>query len=189
MRRPNLAALLGVVALGGVAVACGGDAVEVPEGEQVVLALPEVQLRPILEAMDGEDSSRLVATLRGPGQIGYLQPDSQRQGSTIVTEFRIKNVSGGALAGFKIDEFWYNAAGDAVTGSSYRMRRPFLRDQVIQITLRTPRSPSATRSNWEFSHQNGVIEANLFDEMEDATLDIDGDEVTELEPEPAEAAQ
>lgn len=187
MRRLNLAALIGAVVLGGIAAGCGGEVEEVPEGEQIVFALPEVELRPILEAMDSEESSRLVATLRGPGQIGYLQPDAQRQGDEIVTEFLIKNVSTGALAGFKIDEFWYDGAGDAVTGSSYRMRRPLRKDEVVQITLHTPRSPNATRSNWEFSHQNGVIEANLFEEMEDPTLIIEGDEVTEVEPEAEEA--
>ena len=70
------------------------------------------------------------------------------------------------------------------------MRRPFLQNQIVEITLRTPRDPSATRSNWEFSHQNGEVEANLFDEMPEPTLIIDGDgQVTEVEPEAEDGAE
>jgi hypothetical protein len=30
-----------------------------------------------------------------------------------------------------------------------------------------------SRSNYEFSHQNGVVEASLFDEMEEATPEVE----------------
>ncbi len=188
MRRLKLAALLGVMVVSVSATGCGGGE-EMPVGDMPELSLPDVQLRPLLEAMDGDEGARLVATVRGPGQIGYLQPQPERDGDEVVTTFVIKNVSLGHLAGFKIDEFWYDADGDAVTGSSYRMKQPFLQDQVIQVTLHTPRSPNARRSNWEFSHQGGVIEANLFDEVEEPTLIIDGDEITEVEPEAEEEAE
>ena len=188
MRRAKLAALLGVMVVSMAATGCGGEEEVVPEGAMIDLSLPDVQLRPLLEAMEDDDAVQLVATVRGPGQIGYLQPQPRREGSEVVTTFVIKNVSLGHLAGFKIDEFWYNDAGDTLTGSSYRMKQPFMQDQVIQVTLHTPRSPNASRSNWEFSHQGGVIEANLFDEVEEPTLLIDGDEVTEVEPEAEEEA-
>ena len=188
MRRLKLTALLGMLVVSVAAAGCGGEE-EVPAGEMIEMSLPDVQLRPLLEGMDGEDAVQLVATVRGPGQIGYLQPQPRREGNEVVTTFVIKNVSVGHLAGFKIDEFWYDGDGDAVTGSSYRMKQPFMQDQVIQITLHTPRSPNAQRSNWEFSHQGGVIEANLFDEVEEPTLIIDGDEVTEVEPEAEEEAE
>jgi hypothetical protein len=163
MRRLNAAALLGSVMI--VTVGCGGGGeVEVEGVEAPPLAEP-IQIRALL---DNRGESPLVSTLRGPGQVGYLQPRSRREGNEMVTTFRIQNISDGALAGFKVDEFWYDDAGDTVTGGAFRMRRPFLSDEIIEVTLRIPRNSRMARSNYEFSHQNGVVEANLFDEMDEA---------------------
>ena len=175
MRRLNLVALLGAVVVGVVAVGCGGADAE--SEVAAVPAAPSVQIRSIL-ANRGE--SRLVATMRGPGQIGYLPPVTSRESNDVVTTFRIKNISNGALAGFKVDEFWYDDAGDTVTGDSYRMRRPFLVDEVIEVTLRVPQNSRMANSNYEFTHQNGVVEASLFEEMEEPTpLEEEDTEETE----------
>ena len=169
MRRLNLVALLGAVVVGLVAVGCGSpDAGDVGSDAGSVTATA-VQGPTMRELLESEGDSRLVATMRGPGQIGYLPPVTRREGNAIVTVFRIKNISTGALAGFKVDEFWYDSDGETVTGDSHRMRRPFLVDEVVEITLRVPRDSRMDRSNYEFSHQNGVVEANLFEEMEEPT--------------------
>ena len=167
MRRLNLAALLGAVVVGLVAAGCGGgDADAGDAGSGAATAAPMVSIRSILSSAG---DSRLVATIRGPGQIGYLAPVTRRERGEIVTTFRIQNISPGALAGFKVDEFWYDDNGDTVTGDSFRMRRPFLVDEVIELTLRVPTNSRMATSNYEFSHQNGVVEANLFEEMEEPT--------------------
>jgi hypothetical protein len=169
MRRLNLVALLGAVVVGLVAVGCGSpDAGDVGSDAGSVTATA-VQGPTMRELLESEGDSRLVATMRGPGQIGYLPPVTRREGNAIVTVFRIKNISTGALAGFKVDEFWYDSDGETVTGDSHRMRRPFLVDEVIEITLRVPRDSRMDRSNYEFTHQNGVVEANVFEEMEEPT--------------------
>ena len=136
MRRLNLAAQLGAVVVGLVAVGCGGGG-ETGEAtaSEVAVAAPTVQMRSVLA---NRGDSRLVATMRGPGQIGYLQPRTRRDGNEMITEFRLKNISQGALAGFKVDEFWYDAGGETVTGGSFRMRRPFLPNEVLDVELNRP---------------------------------------------------
>ena len=165
MRRLNLVVLLGAAVVGLVAVGCGGGDAGIAESDAGSVA-QTVSIRSLL---DNAGDTRLVATMRGPGQIGYLPPVTSRQANEVVTTFRIKNISSGALAGFKVDEFWYDSDGETVTGDSHRMRRPFLVDEVVEITLRVPRDSRMDRSNYEFSHQNGVVEANLFEEMEEPT--------------------
>ena len=162
MRRLNLAALLGTMVVGLVTVACGGGDAGNADRDAATAA-PTASIRSLL---DRGGDSRLVATMRGPGQIGYLPPVTSRERNEIVTTFRIKNISDGALAGFKVDEFWYDSAGDTVTGDSFRMRRPFLVDEIIEVELRVSRNSRLENSNYEFTHQNGVVEASLFDEME-----------------------
>ena len=165
MRDLKLAALFGCIVAVGMSVGCGGEAAE--EVEMRPLAVP-IDLRDLL-ANKGE--STLVATIRGPGQVGYLQPISARQRATneMVTSFRIQNNSTGALAAFKVDEFWYDRGGDTVAGGSFRMEKPFLQGEIIEVELRIPRDTRMSSSNYEFSHKNGVIEATLFEEMDEPT--------------------
>ena len=182
MKRLNTMALLGMVAAGIASVGCGGEA-EVAGPE---LQAPTVMLRPLIDAVDTE--SRLVAAVRGPGQIGYLVPRSSRASGEIVTTFQVQNTSALALAGFTVNEFWYDEAGDTLTGGTFRMRRPLLQDEVVEITLRVPRNSRAVRSNYEFSHQNGVIEAIEFEEMPEPTAVVDENGVlVDVETEEEEA--
>ena len=164
MRGLRLAALFGCFVAVGMSLGCGGEEVEAVERPLAV----EINLR---EALANQGESDLVATIRGPGQVGYLQPVSRRdrRANEMVTTFRIQNTSTGALAAFKVDEFWYDRAGDTVTGGSFRMPKPFLPGQVVEVEIRIPRDRRMARSNYEFSHKNGVIEATLFDEMDEPT--------------------
>ena len=163
MRGLKLAALFGCIVAVGMSVGCGGEAAE--EVEERPLAVP-IDLRDLLE---NKGESNLVATIRGPGQVGYLQPISGRQRNEMVTTFRVQNNSTGALAAFKVDEFWYDRAGDTVTGGSFRMQKPFLPGEIVEVEVRIPRNTRMARSNYEFSHKNGVIEATLFEEMDEPT--------------------
>ena len=119
--------------------------------------------------LENKGETPLVATIRGPGQIGYLQPISRRDGGEMITTFRIQNNSTGALAAFKVDEFWYDNGGDTISGGSFRLPKPFLQGDIIEVALRIPRDTRMARSNYEFSHKNGVIEATLFEEMDEPT--------------------
>ena len=163
MRGLRLAALFGCFVAIGMSFGCGGE--EVVEAEERPLAV-EINLR---EALENRGESDLVATIRGPGQVGYLQPVSRRQRNEMVTTFRVQNTSTSALAGFTVDEFWYDRAGDTVAGGSFRMPKPFLPGQIIEVQITIPRDRRMSRNNYEFSHKNGVIETTLFEEMDEPT--------------------
>lgn len=170
MRGLRLAASFGCFVAIGMSLGCGGEEVEAEERPLAV----EINLRDLLE---NQGESELVATIRGPGQVGYLQPVSRRLRNEMVTTFRVQNTSTGALAGFKVDEFWYDRGGDTVAGGSFRMSKPFLTGQIIEVEIRIPRDRRMARNNYEFSHKNGVIEATLFEEMDEPTpLEEDEDD-------------
>jgi hypothetical protein len=105
--------------------------------------------------------TKLVAPIRGEALIGYMKPVTKRDGSTITTVIRVKNMSRGPIAGLKVDEFWYDKAGDPVTGDTFRYRMPFLPNQVIEVTLRTPVNPRMDRNQYKFEHANGTIKTEL----------------------------
>ena len=49
---------------------------------------------------------KLVPPVRGEATIGYLKPVTKQDKNMIITTIKIKNLSNGAIAGLKVDEFW-----------------------------------------------------------------------------------
>ena len=108
---------------------------------------------------------KLVAPVRGEAELGYTKPVVKRGKiggkDFVITTIQVKNMAKGAIAGLKVDEFWYDKAGNPVTGDNYRHPRPLQPGEVITITLETPSNPAMNRNQYEFSHANGKIKATL----------------------------
>jgi len=110
-----------------------------------------------LFAGQADPPRKLVAPVRGDANVEITKPDTKIIGNEVVTVIRVKNVATAPIAGFKIEENWYKG-GDAIGGDVYRHPRPFQVGEVIQITLKTPRSRVVGRTNqYQFSHVNGAI--------------------------------
>jgi len=115
---------------------------------------------------DESAPKKLVPPVRGEAVIGYLKPVSKREGSMIVTTIKIKNLSAGAIAGLKVDEFWYDKAGDPVTGSQpFRWRKPLQPGEVIDVVLKVPTNPKMDRNQYKFEHANGTIKTQLLPKL------------------------
>ena len=108
---------------------------------------------------------RLVAPVRGEAPLGYTKPvvkAGKIDGKDfIITTIRVKNLANGSIAGLKVDEFWYDKAGDPVTGDTFRHPKPLQPGEVITVTLETPRNPKMDRNQYNFSHANGTIKTQL----------------------------
>ena len=170
MDRLNRLLMFGLVVVSMVAVACGGGEAEMEAdaAAEVEEAPPDPQAVAAANRLTARlrDGVQLVPTQRGTANIGYTQPRAGRDGEFIVTTMRIQNTSQNAIAGFQVDEFWFDVDGNTVTGDQIRFREPILVDGVRDIELRVPRVPSMDRSNYEFTHQNGEIVATVFEEIE-----------------------
>jgi hypothetical protein len=115
---------------------------------------------------DEATAKKLVPPVRGEAVIGYLKPVSKREGNMIVTTIKIKNLSNGAIAGLKVDEFWYDKAGDPVTGSQpFRWRKPLQPGEVIDVVLKVPTNPKMDRNQYKFEHANGTIKTQLLPKL------------------------
>jgi len=101
---------------------------------------------------------KLVAPVRGQAELGFTNPVSKRVGNMIVTTIKVKNLSKGAIAGLKVDEFWYDKKGDPVTGSQpFRYRKPLQPGEIIEVELKVPTDPRMDRNQYKFEHANGTI--------------------------------
>lgn len=114
---------------------------------------------------------RLSPAVRGAAKIAYTQPAAKNatiEGRAfIVTTFQVKNLESAAIAGFRAQEFWYDSAGDPVSGDDFRQRSPIQPGEIITVTLESPRNPRMSRNQYQFSHANGEIEPELTDNIED----------------------
>ena len=176
MQSVNRTLLWGVMVLLAAATACGGGEEEEAAAAAAAAAEAEIEVSPEARAAADRLAERLAAgislvpTQRGQAEIGYTQPTARRgtgqdRGFNI-TSIRIRNVSQNAIAGFQVDEFWYDGDGNTVTGDQARRRLPILVDEVCDIELRVPVVSAMDRSNYEFSHQNGDIKATLLEDIE-----------------------
>jgi hypothetical protein len=107
-----------------------------------------------------EAPRKLVAPVRGAANVQITPPNTVIKGDNVVTTIRVKNVSKGPIAGFRVQENWFTKNNEALSGDEYRHRQPFQVNEVIQITLTVPRARVVgARNQYQFSHVNGDIKA------------------------------
>jgi hypothetical protein len=100
---------------------------------------------------------RLTPALRGEAQVAMTPPQVKRTANQLVTTFKVKNLSKQPIAGFKIEEFWYDAKGTVVGGDTFRNPKPIQPDEIITITLTDPLTGKEANNNYKFSHANGTV--------------------------------
>ena len=80
--------------------------------------------------------TRLVPPVRGVANIGYTKPVRNYERGTIVTTFQVKNMSPSPIAGLKVEEFWFDTAGNPLPGDTFRYKKPLQPDEVITVPNR-----------------------------------------------------
>lgn len=104
-----------------------------------------------------QDKPKMVPPLRGTAQISMLKPKVDRVKDMIVTKLTIKNTSSAPVVGLKVDEFWYDKAGNTLPADSQRLRKPLQPGEIVEITLNTPSNKAMFSNKYNFSHANGDV--------------------------------
>ena len=107
------------------------------------------------------NKAKWVPPVKGTATIGYLKPVTKVDPKTneVVTHLKIKNLSQGSIALLRVDEYWYDKAGNMMPGDSQRWKKPILPGEVVDIELRVPKNPKFFQNTYKFSHANGNIDA------------------------------
>ena len=93
----------------------------------------------------------------GLADVDYLKLPPRREGATLVTRIRVKNMSAAPISRLTIDETWSDNANHVI-GSGKGVARGLLQPGEIQtIEIRTPVDPKMGTGNWMFSHANGAV--------------------------------
>ena len=100
---------------------------------------------------------KLISPFRGEASVEFTKPVTKRVGANIVTTLTIKNTSPGPLAGFRLEENWADKTGNLAGGDIYRHPKPFMPNEIINITLTTPFNARMTSNSYNFIHANGNV--------------------------------
>ena len=100
--------------------------------------------------------AKYIPPIRGDAEVSMTKPLTKRTGTEIVTTFKVKNASAtGSIAGLKVSEFWYDKAGNPVSGDEFRYRKPLMPGEVIDIELRSPVNPNMASSQYNSAGECG----------------------------------
>lgn len=100
---------------------------------------------------------KLISPVRGEATVEITKPDTKIGAKEIVTTILLKNTSSAPIAGLKVEENWYDQAGQPIGGDIYRSKSPIMPGQVIKIELTSPRRTGMGGNQYNFSHANGTI--------------------------------
>jgi hypothetical protein len=104
---------------------------------------------------------KLISPQRGEANIEITKPDTKLSGSEVTTVIMVKNVSPAPIAGFKIEENWYDKSNTPSGGGVYRHPRPLMPNEVIRVELKTPRNPRMNTNQYQFTHANGSVKPKV----------------------------
>ncbi len=126
--------------------------------ETLVAFVGALLLASTVAAQQPPPLTKFVTPLKGEVQVEMLAPQAKYEGSTLVTKFKIKNISKGPIAGLKVDEYWYNKKGDTVSGSqTFRVPKPLMPGEIVEVVLRSPKHPEMSTNIYMFAHANGKV--------------------------------
>jgi flagellar basal body L-ring protein FlgH len=100
---------------------------------------------------------KLISPVRGEANVEITKPNTNKKGTEVTTVIMVKNVSTAPIAGFKIEENWYDKGGVPVGGDIYRHPKPFMPGEIITVTLKTPWKASMQSNQYQFTHANGAV--------------------------------
>ncbi|MCX6551664.1 MAG: hypothetical protein NTY02_11800 [Acidobacteria bacterium] len=126
----------------------------------VKVALPLLAVFAIAAGTLVAQTTPPVTPIRGDAEIGVLTPVTvvDHKAGLVRTTIKVKNLSTtGSIAGLKVEEFWYDKAGNPVTGSRDRLKKPLMPLEVAELKLETPKDPKMDRNSYTFTHANGKI--------------------------------
>lgn len=109
-----------------------------------------------------------INPLRGVADIQYTRPVIRREKDVIVTTITLKSASTAPIARLTIEEYWYDGAGNPVTGDKQIVKKPLMPGETATVVLRTPVKENMKSNQLKFSHQNGTVKPKVVAKLDAA---------------------
>jgi hypothetical protein len=121
----------------------------------VVVPVAAAQAPPAAPASAPPAKAKYIPPVKGTAEIGILRPDTKVVGNEVITKIKVKNLSLGAIHLLRVDEYWYDKAGNMLPGDTQRWKKPFMPGEVIEFELKVPKNPNFYQNTYKFTHANG----------------------------------
>ena len=105
--------------------------------------------------------AKWVAPVKGTATIEVLRGPAKVVGKEVVSSFKLKNTSSGAINLLKADQDWYSKERKLITSAAGMYRKPFLPGEVIDFELRAPLNGKPDVDQILFTHANGKVTAKV----------------------------
>jgi hypothetical protein len=104
--------------------------------------------------------AKWVAPVKGIASVEVILGTPKKVGADVVTSIKVKNMSGGAIALLRVDEYWFDKSNPpkVVSGDTQRWPKPFYPGEVIEITTKSPFKPNLGQNTYSFTHANGKVD-------------------------------
>jgi hypothetical protein len=110
--------------------------------------------------------AKFVPPIKGQGTVEFMQGKPQRVKGEIVTKFKLRNTSKGAIALLTVDELWYNTKRELASNGTYKHRAHLQPGEIIEFEIKSPEKPDLYSNNLMFKHANGTIDAKRVSKLQ-----------------------
>jgi hypothetical protein len=102
--------------------------------------------------------AKWIAPVKGLATVEVIRGNPKQVGNEMQTVVKVRNVSTGAIALLRADEYWYDTSRKMVTGDTQRVTKLINPGEIVEITMKSPMKPNLQTSQIQFAHANGKIE-------------------------------
>lgn len=108
---------------------------------------------------------KLTPPIRGQAEVDFTQPVTKRDKDMVVTKIQVRNMSAAPIPRLTITETWYDAGGATVGGGKGAINGLLQPGEIQTIVIETPFNGKMKSNNYNFSHANGTIKAQLLPKL------------------------
>jgi hypothetical protein len=103
--------------------------------------------------------TKWMPPLKGEGTIEVIRGKPRHVGQDMVSVLKIKNTSKAPLALVTVEEYWYNAKRETVSGDTQRHKALLQPGEIVEITTKSPYRADMSVNLFMFRHANGKLTA------------------------------
>jgi hypothetical protein len=105
--------------------------------------------------------------LKGQADVEFTQPVTKKNGDSVVTTIRVKNMASAPIARLKIAETWFDKGGNIVGAGEGTLDKPLAAGTVDTITIQTPWTAKMNSNSWNFSHAYGTVKPKRVSKLDE----------------------
>jgi len=122
----------------------------------VSLAAPSLLAQKAPEMKSILAGKKVEQAFKGQADVEFI-PSSRKNGDTVVTSLKLRNLSNGPISRLKVEETWFDKGGTPVGSSSSVLAKMLEPGGVETLTIETPWNAKMNGNSWTFSHANGQV--------------------------------